>query len=648
MRQHHPEDPDRASFSREVIEPIRIEHGGEILDYGAYLALPEEVRSNDEAAVVDQKFTRNLLKWLGYGENDWTYNRPTRESGPPDYRVAPDGALAFIVEDKNTTERFKRRHVDQMRRYVAGTPGYALWTNGREVIGLRIPTQGEAERLVRIHLRRLSDPLQSASIGLLRELFCRERYTELPRILERICVEEEDWAPTDISSPGARESFIAETRGVLSRLSLAATAEIDQAYGTEYLAREELTDVQVALEAEVDDLIENLMRSPHRGSELKSLREQLQDLVAHPMELNEEVIDGLRPASMTVPADKTAWERWKEASLGLTIEYREADLHWAEARRVTTAAEVWKTRYKVIETEATIETQRLTAFAEQVAYTFFLRLLLARILEDRGLLPRLISDGGLARWRELLHSQFDLFDSKEATELLPSALLAILYRKVARCYRHFFSQPVFDWFEPDEYLLARALEVLSKFDFRNIQEDILGFTYEAYIDAVARAKKGHFLTRSELVDLILTEAGYGGRSILGRRLLDPAAGSGSFLVQAARRLRRAIYSSEGISIGDENADPDKRLRAAKAFLTYLQRDLVGMEINPFSCYLAELNLYIQALDDVIYVFRQAEELAEIERFQIYNTNSLVLPFPVLYDTDPDLEVRTLLSKITQG
>ena len=121
------------------------------------------------------------------------------------------------------------------------------------------------------------------------------------------------------------------------------------------------------------------------------------------------------------------------------------------------------------------------------------------------------------------------------------------------------------------------------------------------IDQVARAKKGHFLTRRELVDLILSEAGYEGRAILGRGLLDPAAGSGSFLVQAARRLRRAIFESEGI-IDDREAAPAKRLRAAKAYLTYLQRDLAGMEINPFSCYLAELNLYIQALDDVIYVY----------------------------------------------
>ena len=632
--------PARESFLRDVVSPIRVQHEGEVLDYAAYLALPPENRSNDEAAVVDQRFTPNLLKWLGYEENDWTYNRPTRDGGPPDFRVAPEGTLAFIVEDKNTAERFTRRHVEQMRRYVAGTAGYALWTNGREVVGLKIPTQGEPESLARIQVQRLLDPqVPSANIELLRELFCRERYSDLPGILERICVEEADWERTDISEPGARDRFITSTRGVLTRLSLAARAEIDQAFDAETQAREELERVQSRLEGEISNLIESLGRGAHRPGELRALRAELENLAARPLRITEDAVETLRPASSAAKSNKSAWERFKEAVLDLTIEYREADLHWGEARRVTTAAEVWKTSYKVIETEATTESRRLQAYAEQVAYTFFLRLLLARILEDRGLLPRLISNGGLARWRDFLRSQFDFFDGNEATELLPGALLAILYRKVARCYRRFFSQPVFDWFEPDEFLLARALDVLSGFDFQNLQEDILGFTYEAYIDEVARAKKGHFLTRRELVDLILSEAGYVGREVLGRRLLDPAAGSGSFLVQAAQRLRRAIFESEGIEVAAESPDAKKRLRAARAYLTYLQRDLVGLEINPFSCYLAELNLYIQALDDVIYVFRESGELEEIERFQIYNTNSLDLPYPVLYDTDPSLEVR---------
>lgn len=642
-RNPDPESPVLRDFVREVIAPIRIQHGGQTLDYATYLALPADHRSDDEAAVVDQKLTRNLLGWLGYREADWTYNRPLRESGQrsvPDYRVIPDGILAFIVEDKNTTESFSRRHLDQMRRYVAGTAGYALWTNGLEVIGLRIPTQGEAETLVRIDIRQLAaGSEQDANVALLLELYCRGRYTELPQILERICVDENTWSPTEISSSGARERFITSTRTVLDSLSLAARAQIDRAFVTGLLAQEELERAQNKLAAEVEGLIASMKRSPHLPAELEKLERELRRLATGPFSFNDDVIAALRPSSAVNGPNEAAWERFSQAAIDLVIDYRHADLQRGEARRITTAAEIWKSRYKVIETEDVGEHQRLRAYAEQVAYTFFLRLLLARILEDRGLLPRLISDGGLARWRDLVHSQFDLLGVHENPELLPATLLSLLYRKVARCYRHFFSQPVFDWFEPDEYLLARSLDVLSAFNFCNIQEDILGFTYEAYVDDVARAKKGHFLTRADLVDLILSEAGYEGREILGRRLLDPASGSGSFLVQAARRLRHAIFESEGIDEADEMAAPEKRSRAARAYLAYIQRDLMGMEINPFSCYLAELNLYIQALTDVIYLLHTSGELVAIERFQIYNTNSLELTLSVLYERDPSLELQ---------
>ncbi len=57
-----------------------------------------------------------------------------------------------------------------------------------------------------------------------------------------------------------------------------------------------------------------------------------------------------------------------------------------------------------------------------------------------------------------------------------------------------------------------------------------------------------------------------------------------------------------------------------------------MELNPFACYLAEMNLLIQALDD-LFVLEQAGELLSIDRFHVYNTNSLGLPYEILDSED---------------
>jgi hypothetical protein len=43
--------------------------------FTAYLSLPSEQRSNDEADIVDDKIAKLLLKGLGYPQSEWVYNR---------------------------------------------------------------------------------------------------------------------------------------------------------------------------------------------------------------------------------------------------------------------------------------------------------------------------------------------------------------------------------------------------------------------------------------------------------------------------------------------------------------------------------------------------------------------------------------------
>src|SRR5260370_40760655 len=80
----------------------------------------------------------------------------------------------------------------------------------------------------------------------------------------------------------------------------------------------------------------------------------------------------------------------------------------------------------------------------------------------------------------------------------------------------------------------------------------MGFIYEEYMDRTARNRKGHFLTRHEVVEYMLDLLDYTGPQIVGRRIFDPASGSGSFLVHAARRYRRVVLSF----FYDQNRCPD--------------------------------------------------------------------------------------------
>jgi hypothetical protein len=298
----------------------------------------------------------------------------------------------------------------------------------------------------------------------------------------------------------------------------------------------------------------------------------------------------------------------------------DASMH-TEAQHIQDAYQTWLGRYEEMEGEnkeqrGTVETYRQKVFAEQVGYVCFARLLLARVLEDKGMMPRVVSDGGLQCWSEFLY----ISSLESPAEIWRGTCLPLIYQHVRGFCCHFFQQPVFDWFRPDDSLLAPILSRLKRYNFKDVSNDLLGFTYEAFIERVARNQKGHFLTPPRVVEFMLDRAGYTSRAIIDESVLDMSCGSGSFLVHAARRLRNVMQSSMS------TASPVER---ARTFIDQVQTKLVGMEINPFSCYLAELNLFIQVLDDLALLWNKGEQ-PKIERFAIYNTNSLEMPDTILH------------------
>lgn len=627
----------RRDLEERVLVPIEVAHPktGKRLSYNEYLELDPKFRTGDERPFVDDVFTRRLLEWLGYDEADRDYDRREEGSGDrPDWTVSPTRAVAFVVEDKNSTQEFGSEHVEQLRRYTAGTQGYALWTNAKVVLALRFYPGGDWEILARVPIdtRQLSlTEDDETTLALFRTLFEKQRFVEMPGILNRICVPQEKWEreARPLVSPDAQRQFIEETKELLDKLTLAARVQIERAETDVAEAVEDVERTRQRLKAEVGSLLETVEQLP--SARRKPIERDLREIVSDPINVNEEAIKDLKPESMGDHAGK-AWDK-RVARLRTTLaDFREREVQRNRSRRIHYSFEVWKDRYRIIEGDDMTESRRRNAFAEQVAYTLFIRLLLARTLEDKRAIGRVISDGGLEAWRRITEPSLAVA-SGDAVGLHGRALLDVLFQTVSKFYQHFFSQPIFDWFTPDDFLLALALERLSTFSFADINRDILGFAYEAYVERAFRREKGHFLTRGEIVEYILDEAGFKGREIIGRKVLDPACGSGSFLVHAARRLRREL---EQALAGARSDHGDQQATLARTFIEHVQTDFVGLEINPFSCYLAELNLFLQALDDVLYLWKEGGELKPVEGFQIFNTDSLVLSRSVL-DNQPQLE-----------
>jgi hypothetical protein len=111
----------------------------------------------------------------------------------------------------------------------------------------------------------------------------------------------------------------------------------------------------------------------------------------------------------------------------------------------------------------------------------------------------------------------------------------------------------------------KFIQAVERFNFKHIPTDILGHTFQKLIAADERRKFGQFYTDENIVDVI-------NAFCIGRgdaQLLDPACGSGTFLV-------RAYYRKSYL---------DRRLTNQE-----LLGGIYGCDINPFPAHLATLNL----------------------------------------------------------
>jgi hypothetical protein len=98
-------------------------------------------------------------------------------------------------------------------------------------------------------------------------------------------------------------------------------------------------------------------------------------------------------------------------------------------------------------------------------------------------------------------------------------------------------------------------------------------------------------------------------NIIGKKFIDPACGSGTFLVAGARSI------IQGYTTSSLNMKP-------REIIEQVVRNVWGFDINPFACYLSETNLLIQLLDLIKQAYRD-DDFQGITSFHIYQTDSLM-------------------------
>lgn len=130
------------------------------------------------------------------------------------------------------------------------------------------------------------------------------------------------------------------------------------------------------------------------------------------------------------------------------------------------------------------------------------------------------------------------------------------------------------------------------YDFSMIPVETISAVYEDFIGAEATGKRrrtGAYYTPPHLVELVIDTAVEGWLSLLDKRVLDPACGSGIFLVSVFNRMAEEWRRKH----------PHQRnLERADALTEILREQLFGIDVSETACRIACFSLCLALLDQL--------------------------------------------------
>jgi hypothetical protein len=129
------------------------------------------------------------------------------------------------------------------------------------------------------------------------------------------------------------------------------------------------------------------------------------------------------------------------------------------------------------------------------------------------------------------------------------------------------------------------------YDFKMIPVETISAIYESFLadeDPQAKRESGAFYTPRFLAEMVLDIASEGVADIAHKRCIDPACGSGIFLV--------TLFSRMAITWLNEQSEKPTYAKRVKAFQRILREQIRGVDIKETACRIACFSLYLAYLD----------------------------------------------------
>lgn len=201
---------------------------------------------------------------------------------------------------------------------------------------------------------------------------------------------------------------------------------------------------------------------------------------------------------------------------------------------------------------------------------------------------------------KLLISNF-LTQAKSPVAILPTQMnyleIAALFEgqnDEATVVANFFEVHYYEWFtfvdqthtEKVTEVVNTVLAQIQEFDMGTFtvrpesMQDVLQEVYMNLIPEKVRHLLGEYFSPDWIVEFVLDHIGYSekelGNAIIDKKLIDPTAGSGAFLLQALKRFISATTSSEKTLLNSSD-------------LEKITSNIVGFDLNPISAIAAKAN-----------------------------------------------------------
>ena len=138
-------------------------------------------------------------------------------------------------------------------------------------------------------------------------------------------------------------------------------------------------------------------------------------------------------------------------------------------------------------------------------------------------------------------------------------------------------------------MLAYVVSELQRSAFLRTNTDVKGQAYEELVGANLRGDRGEFFTPRNVCDMAvrMVLSLYPEGRLTSLKVLDCCCGTGGFLVSAINLLREAVTGFENSKGGSEE---EVRSRVGSRIKELAERNMFGMDINPFLVRTTQMNL----------------------------------------------------------